>query len=368
MQVPGAAPLQQRQELWLTAQPGERSKTVSVSPIVQPAADQAMRRAIRYLLTLGIAGWLALAPLSVRAAEVFPQHTIRFIVPFSAGGGTDVLARSLAQVMTKSLGQTVIVDNRPGGATVTGTQLVARAAPDGYTLLFTANPFTVNPALLGSLPYDTVKDFTPVTLVARSPLLLVVTPSVAAHNVAGLIALAKREPGTLNYASSGIGGPEHMAGALFATMAGVKIVHVPFKGSGPALTALLGGEVQMSFTSLSTALPSVQAGKLRPLAITAAEPSKAHPEWPTVADAGNLPGFEMITWYGVIAPAGTPGPVIDKLRTAIVAGLADPAITDRLAHIGAEPVGDEPPAFTAFISRDMARYQQLVHAGAIHKE
>jgi tripartite-type tricarboxylate transporter receptor subunit TctC len=327
-----------------------------------------MRRAVRCLLTLGIMGWLALPPLQASAAEAFPQHTIRFIVPFAAGGGTDVLARSIAQAMTSSLGQSVIVDNRPGGATVTGTQLVARSAPNGYTLLFTANPFTVNPALLGSLPYDTVKDFAPVTLVARSPLLLVVTPSVPAHSVTELIALAKREPGTLNYASSGIGGPEQMAGALFATMAGVKIVHVPFKGSGPALTALLGGEVQMSFTSLITALPSVQAGQLRPLAITASEPSKAHPQWPTVADAGHLPGFEMITWYGVVAPAGTPGPVIDKLRTAIVAALADPTITDRLAHIGAEPVGDEPAAFTTFIGRDMARYQRLVQEGAIHKE
>jgi tripartite-type tricarboxylate transporter receptor subunit TctC len=246
--------------------------------------------------------------------------------------------------------------------------LVARSAADGYTLLLTANPFSVNPALLGNLPYDTVKDFAPVTLVARSPLLLVVTPSVQVHTVAELIALAKREPGALNYASSGIGGPEHMAGALFTNMAGVNIVHVPFKGSGPALTALLGGEVQMSFTSLITALPSVQAGQLRPLAVTAAEPSKAHPQWPTVADAGHLPGFEMITWYGVLAPAATPAPVIAKLREGIVAALADPDITSRLANIGAEPVGDEPAAFASFIGRDMARYQQLVQAGAIHKD
>jgi tripartite-type tricarboxylate transporter receptor subunit TctC len=327
-----------------------------------------MIRAVRFCLTLGIVAWLALDPLHGRAAETFPQHTIRLIVPFAAGGGTDVLARSIAQVMTKSWGQSVIVDNRPGGATVTGTQLVARSAADGYTLLFTANPFSVNPALLGNLPYDTVKDFAPVTLVARSPLLLVVTPSVPVHTVAELIALAKREHGVLNYASSGIGGPEHMAGALFANMAGVNIVHVPFKGSGPALTALLGGEVQMSFISLITALPSVEAGRLRPLAITAAEPSKAHPQWPTVAEAGDLPGFEMITWYGVLAPAATPAPVIAKLRAGIVAGLADPDITARLANIGAEPVGDEPAAFASFIARDMARYQRLVQAGAIHKE
>lgn len=323
---------------------------------------------IRLLLALGVAAWTGMMPVSGRAAGTFPQQTIRFVVPFSPGGGTDVLARMIAQVLTESWGHPVIVDNRPGGATVTGSELVARSAPDGYTLLFTANPFTVNPAILGHLPYNSLKDFAPVTLVARSPLLLVVQPSLPVQSVADLIALAKRKPGSLNYASSGVGGPEHMAGALFSSMAGVNIVHVPFKGSGPALTALLGGEVQMSFTSLIVALPSVQARKLRPLAVTSVVPSKAHPEWPTVAQAGKLPGFQVITWYGVLAPAQTPAAVIAKLQAGIKMALATPAIEKRLAVTGAEAAADQPAQFAAFIRAEMARYQHLVDIGAIHKE
>jgi len=327
-----------------------------------------MTHPVRILLSVLVAAWLGVLPAPGRAGGAFPDHTIRIVVPFAPGGGTDVLARSIGQVLTQAWGQTVIVDNRPGGGTVSGTEMVARAAPDGYTLLFTANPFTVNPSLLSSLPFDPVKDFVPVTLVARAPLLLVVHPSLPVHSVAELIALAKREPGTLNYASSGIGGPEHMAGALFASMAGVSIVHVPFKGSGPALTALLGGEVQTSFTSLITVMPSVQAGRLRPLAVTSAVRSAAHPEIPTVAEAGNLPGYEVITWYGIVAPAATPAPIVARLRAGVVAALATPEIKARLANTGAEPVGDTPAEFAAFIQRDIARYQALVRSGAIHKD
>ncbi len=314
-----------------------------------------------------LAAGLALAALPA-AAQEFPQKTIRFIVPFAAGGGTDILARQIAQEMTNDWHQPVLVENRAGGATVAGTELVAHAPPDGYTLLLTANPFSVNPSLLKSLPYDTVKDLVPVTRVALSPLVLVVTPSVPATNLAELLALARAKPGSLNYASSGVAGPEHLAGAMLASMTGTSMVHVPFRGSGPAIVALLGGQVQMSFTSMLSALPQIKAGLFRPIAISGTKRSPALPDVPTVSETPGLADYEEITWYGVLAPGGTPPALVEKLQTEIARTLTRPMIQNRLNESGAMAVGDTPAEFAAFLARDIARNKDIVTKAGIHAE
>jgi tripartite-type tricarboxylate transporter receptor subunit TctC len=307
-------------------------------------------------------------PARAEDAGAFPQRVIRIVVPFAPGGGTDILARSIAQQMSLDWKQPVVVDNRPGSATVAGTELVVTAPADGYTLLFTANPFTVNPGLLKALPYDPRKDMTPVTRVAISPLLLVVNPSVPAKTLSDLIALARSKPGSLNYASSGIGGPEHLAGAMLASMSETKLVHVPFRGSGPAIVALLSGEVQMSFTSMISALAQVKAGKLRALAVSSATRSPVIPDVPTVAETQGLAGYEIVTWYGILAPAATPPAIVARLQGEIAHTLETPQIRARLAEAGALPAADTPAAFADFLAQDMARAQAIITKADIRAE
>ena len=310
---------------------------------------------------LTIAG---LIPAPGAIAQKYPEKAVRIVVPFAAGGGTDIIARIIAQKLSDEWGRNVVVDNRPGGGTVIGSELVARSTPDGYTLLLTANPHSSNPALLAKLPYDTARDFSAVTMTASAPLLLVVHPTLPAHTVQELIVYAKARPNQLTYASSGNGGPQHLAGELFKYMAGVAMLHVPYKGGAPALTDLLGGQVQLSFASLLTSLPHIRAGRLRALGLTGSQRLETNPEIPTVAEAG-VPGFEYLTWYGVFAPGGTSHPLIAKIQEDMARVLTSPEVKERLAHDGVQAVGNKPGDFDSFIKKEIEKVTKLVRMAGI---
>lgn len=303
-------------------------------------------------------GLTALFSLSAAQAQTYPTRQVRMIVPFAAGGGTDVIARLIAQKLGDGWGQPVLVENRGGGGSVIGTEVVARSAPDGYVLLLTAFPFTTNAALMPKLPYDTIRDFAPVTLAAAAPLIVVVHPSLPVRSIRELMALAKSKPGQLSYASSGNGGPQHLAGELFNSMAGVSMTHVPYKGTGALTSDLVGGHVPMSFSSMLAVMSLVKNGQLRAIAVTGSQRSAIVPDLPTVAEAG-LKGYEMITWYGVLARAGTPTAVLNTLSTEIARAVKLPEIRDKLAAEGAETIGSTPAAFAAFIKAEIERVQAL---------
>jgi tripartite-type tricarboxylate transporter receptor subunit TctC len=317
-------------------------------------------------LAVGIVAGLALA--GPAKAQEYPSKPIRLVVPFAAGGATDVLARLVGERLTASLGQQVVVDNRPGAGGNIGSDIVARAEPDGYTILMGAvGTHAINPSLYPKMPYDPVKDFAPVTLVASVPNVLVVNPEVPAKSVQELIDLAKAKPGELNFASSGNGTSIHLSGELFKAMTGTDIVHVPYKGSGPAVTDLLGGQVQMMFDNMPSSLPHVKAGKLRALGVTSAKRSPALPEVPTIAEAG-VPGYDATSWFGILAPAGTPEPVVTRLQGAIVQALGEPEMRQRMADLGAEPVGDTPAEFGQFIAAEIAKWAKVVNDAGVKLE
>jgi tripartite-type tricarboxylate transporter receptor subunit TctC len=295
-------------------------------------------------------------------AADYPNKPIRLVVPFAAGGTTDFLARAIAQDLGTSMGTTVVVDNRPGAGGNIGSDLVARSEPDGYTLLLgTVGTHAINASLYKKMPYDTVKDFAPISLVASVPNILVVHPSVPAKSVKELIALAKAKPGTLAFASSGNGSSIHLSGELFKSMAEVDMFHVPYKGSGPALTDLVGGQVQLMFDNMPSSFPHVKAGRLRALAVTSAKRSPAAPDVPTIAESG-VPGYEAVAWFGILAPAGTPPEIVKKLNTEIAKTLKSPEVTKRLASQGAEPVSNTPEQFAAYIKSEMAKWAKVVKA------
>jgi tripartite-type tricarboxylate transporter receptor subunit TctC len=317
-------------------------------------------------LAVGIVAGLALA--GPAKAQDYPSKPIRLVVPFAAGGATDVLARLVGERLTASLGQQVVVDNRPGAGGNIGSDLVARAEPDGYTILMGAvGTHAINPSLYPKMPYDPVKDFAPVTLVASVPNVLVVNPEVPANSVQELIDLAKANPGELNFASSGNGTSIHLSGELFKAMTGTDIVHVPYKGSGPAVTDLLGGQVQMMFDNMPSSLPHVKAGKLRALGVTSAKRSPALPEVPTIAEAG-VPSYDATSWFGILAPAGTSEPVVTRLQGAIVQALGEPEMRQRMADLGAEPVGDTPAEFGQFIAAEIAKWAKVVNDAGVKLE
>ena len=297
-------------------------------------------------------------------AQKFPEKAVRIVVPFAAGGGTDIIARIIAQKLAEDWGRNVVVDNRSGGGTVIGSELVARSTPDGYTLLLTANPHSSNPALVAKLPYDTARDFAAVTMTASAPLLLVVHPTLPARTVQELIAHAKARPTPLAYATSGNGGPQHLAGELFKYMAGVAMLHVPYKGGAPALTDLLGGQVQLSFASLLTSLPHIRTDRLRALGLTSSKRLEANPEIPTVAEAG-VPGFEYLTWYGVFAPGATSRLLLAKIQVDMARALASPEVKERLARDGVQAVGNQPDEFDAFIKKEIEKVTKLVRMAGI---
>ena len=312
--------------------------------------------------TVSIAATLVAAclPAAAIGAEAYPAKAIRMVVPFPAGGTTDILARIAGQKLTEALKQQVIIDNRPGAGGNIGTELVAKSPPDGYTLLTDpGSTLTINPSLYAKLPYDPVKDFAPVTILAAVPNILVVHPSLPVKNVKELIALAKAKPGQLNYASTGAGQSTHLSMELFKTMAGVDLVHIPYKGSAPALTDLLGGQVTLMFDNMPSSLPHVQGGKLRALAVSTLKRSPAMPQLPTVAESG-LPGFEVSVWFAVLAPAGTPRDIVQRLNAVLVKALHAPDVKERLAGQGAEPIGNTPEAFAATMQRDLVKWAKVV--------
>jgi tripartite-type tricarboxylate transporter receptor subunit TctC len=303
---------------------------------------------------------LCMAPLAL--AQTYPSHPIRLVVPFPPGGTTDILARAVAQKLSESFGQQVIVDNRPGAGGNIGTELVAKAAPDGYTLeMGTVGTHAINASLYSKLPFDHVKDFVPVILVAGVPNVLVVNPALPVHSVQELIAYGKANPGKLYFASSGSGTSIHLSGELFKTMTGVQMTHVPYKGSAPALTDLMGGQVQLMFDNLPSSLGFIKAGKLRALAVTSAERASALPDVPTIAESG-VPGFEASSWFGVLAPAGTPREIVQKLNAEIAKWLATPEAREKLASQGAIAAGGTPEDFARHIAAETAKWAKVVKA------
>ncbi|MSP97605.1 MAG: tripartite tricarboxylate transporter substrate binding protein [Betaproteobacteria bacterium] len=312
-----------------------------------------------------VAALTILAISAAAAAEIaYPTKPMRLIVPYVPGGGVDFVGRTLAQKLSESWGQQVIVDNRPGGGTNIGTELVARAAPDGYTLLIGGVPNTANAALYKKLPYDVVKDFAPVILLDTAPNVLAVHPSVPVKSVRELIALAKTRRGALTYASAGIGSSNHLSGELFRTMAGIEIVHVPYKGGGAAVTDLMAGQISMYFGTTPSTMSHVRTGKLRALGVTTAKRTPAAPDVPTIAEAG-LPGYEQSAWHGLLAPAGTPQATITKLHAEVLHALRSSEVAERFAAQGIDVIGSSPAEFAVFIKQDLAKYEKLVKTAGI---
>ena len=298
------------------------------------------------------------------AAQTYPSRTIRMVVGFTPGGGTDIMARLIASKLPEVLGQPVVVENRPGAATNIANEMVARSAPDGYTLLVATSVVAINMALYKKLPYDTVRDFAPVSLFAESPNVVVVSNKVAAQTLQELVALARARPGVLNYSSAGSGTSQHMSGELLKLRTGTDIVHVPFKGTAPSLTAVMGGDVDISFANIPAILQHVKAGRLRPLALSGDRRSELMPEVPTVAEAG-VPGGTVGVWYGVLAPAATPREIVDTLSTAIVKIAHSPDMKQRLVEQGAEAVGSTPEAFGKLLREEVVRWTEVVNAAGI---
>ena len=297
-------------------------------------------------------------------AQSYPSKAVRLIVPFPPGGGTDYTARLIGQKLSELWAQPVVIENRPGASTIIGSDIVAKSAPDGYTLLMGSVNHTINPSLIPKLPYDTIKDFAPVTGAVTSSYVLVVHPSLPVKSVKELIALARARKGEINYSSSGSSGPQHLAGELFKLMAGVDLTHVPYKGGGPAATALVGGHVQAQFSTPVSALPHVKTGRLRPLGVTGLKRSDAFPGIPTISEAA-LPGYEAETWWGILAPARTPREVVTKIHadTAKVLHAAD--TREKLAREGVTPAGTTPEQFAAMIDKDIVLMAKVVKAANV---
>ncbi len=315
---------------------------------------------MRFLIALmAVAATLTATPPAQAQAEAYPNKTVRIVVGYAAGGATDILARLLAQKMTESLGQQVIVENRPGANSNIGAEVVAKAAPDGYTVYMGSIANTINMSLYPKLNYDVVKDFSPVMLVATVPNILVVHPSVPAKTVKELIDLAKAKPDTLNVASSGSGSSIHMSAELFKMLTGVKITHVPYKGSAPAVSDLLGGQVQMMFDNAPSAMPHVKAGKLRALAVTSPRRIPALPDVPTVIESG-VAGFDVFSWFALFVPAGTPKEIVAKLNAHANQALAKPDVQARMADLGAEGVGGTTERLASHVNAEVARWSKVV--------
>jgi tripartite-type tricarboxylate transporter receptor subunit TctC len=302
------------------------------------------------------------------AQQPYPSKPIRIVVPYPPGGFNDTLGRTLAAKLQDAWGQTVVVENKPGGNTLIGTDAVAKAAPDGYTLLVVAFPFAVTPSLIRNMPYDTVRDFAPIALCAQSPNVLVVNPQVLPVKTVGeLIALAKSKPGELSYASTGNGSSNHISMELFESLAGVKLLHVPYKGSAPAVVDMLGGQVQVMFDNAPNVMPQVRAGKLRALAQSGARRSPVAPDLPTVAEAG-VPGYEVTVWFGLVAPAATPREIVAKLNAEVLRILAMPDVRERFLAQGVEPLGSTPDEFAMHIRAQMDKWAKVVKDAGIKAE
>jgi tripartite-type tricarboxylate transporter receptor subunit TctC len=307
----------------------------------------------------------AIGAASSALAELYPSRPIRLLVPFAPGGGGDVVGRTIAQRLSEQLGKPIVIDNRGGAGGTLGVDLAAKAAPDGYTVLLgNVGPLALSPALYAKLPYDTLRDFAPVSLIASFPNILVANPNLPFKSVQELVAYAKSRPGKLNFASAGSGTSTHLAGELFKSVAGIDVVHVPYKGGAAAITDVIGGQVAYYFGTLPSSLPLARAGKLRALGVTSLQRSPAAPDVPTIAESGYR-GFEMAAWYGLLVPAGTPRDIIAKLNAATFATLALPDVKERLAQDGSDPMGSTPTQFGAYIKSEIAKWSGVVRAANI---
>ena len=308
-----------------------------------------------------------LGPPPPASAQAFPAKPIRMVVPFAPGGPVDMIARVVSARLTESFGQTVVVDNRAGGGSTIGTELVVRSPGDGYTVLLTSSSIAINPSIYPQITFDPVRDLAPVTWVAASPLVLVVHPSLPVKSVSDLVRLARKRNGELVYASSGSGSAPHLAGELFASMVGVKLVHVPYKGAGPATGDLLAGHVQVMFNNMLNAVPNVQAGKLRALGVTSAQRSPALPDVPAIAEAG-VPGYEATTWYAYFAPGGTPRVLADRHHREMAAVLKQREVQGRLSAQGVDPVGAGPDELARHLDIEIRKWAKVVKASGARAE
>jgi tripartite-type tricarboxylate transporter receptor subunit TctC len=308
---------------------------------------------------------ITLLAIGTAGAQTYPSKPLRWIVTYPPGGPTDVVARAVGAKLSEAWHQQVVIDNRAGAGGIIGTELAAKAPPDGYTLLFgTSAGLCINPSLSNKLPYDPVQDFAPISLVVINPQLLVTNIALPAHSVKELIALAKSKPGQLNYASVGPGTPNHLGMELLKTLTAINVVHIPYKGTGPAITDLIAGQVQLMFNSMPSVLPHVRTGKLRAIAVGSANRSRAVPDIPTVAESG-VPGFEYVTWYGLFVPAKTPKDIVQKLNDALVTILSDPEMSKWLISQGAEPAATTPAQLRRYMEEETQRWKKVIAAAHI---
>ena len=304
----------------------------------------------------------------VYAADSYPQRPIRFLIPQSPGGASDTVGRIVAQKLGERLGQQLVVDNRPGATGNIGHELVARASPDGYTMLLTAPNLVTSPSLFAKLGYDPLRDFTPITQMTLSPNVWLVHPSFAARTMKELIEIARAKPGAIDFASSGLASTQHLAGELLNVLTGIRLAHVPYKGGGPALIDLIGGRVQVMSSTLPSAVPHIKSGKVRALAVTSAKRASALPDLPTVAEAAQLPGYEASTWQGLLFPNATPVPIVTRVNKEIAAVLAEPQVRLRLSDFGYEPVASSSVQFAAFIKAELAKWAKVIKTAGIKLE
>jgi len=300
-------------------------------------------------------------------AQEYPHKTVRMVVPFAPGGGTDIVARAIALKVGETLGQSFVVENRTGANGNIGMELAARAQPDGYTLSFTSSALAINPSLYKKLGYDPIKDFAPITLATLIPFILVTHPSVPVSSVRELITYATSRPRQLSYASSGTGNATHLSMALFERMAKLELVHVPYKGTGQGIIDVMGGHVQLMFGAIPSTMPQVRSGRLKLLAVSTAKRTSVLPDTPTVAEGG-VPGYELASWYGALAPAGTPGAIVTRLNREMVRVLNQPEVKSRLTEEGAEPVGNSPQEFADFVRAERRKYAEVVAAARVPAE
>ena len=310
---------------------------------------------------------IVLSALTSAHAQEYPSRPVRIIVPSVAGGGTDSSTRIVVSKLGDTLGQRIVVDNRPGAGSIIGTEMVARAAPDGYTLLAAISSMTIQPSMQKNLPFDPVKDFAPVSVFVRLPNVLVGHPSLQPKNVRELITFAKARPGKLEFASAGTGSNLHLCMEMFLSMAGLKMVHVPYKGASQAIADVVAGYVPFMVTNMITGTEQVKAGKLRAYGVTSAKRSAAAPEIPTIAEQG-VPGYEAVQWYGLMAPAATPREIVSKLHRAVVAALNDGAVRERFTSSGADPVGNSPEEFAQLVRSEVAKWAKVVKAAGLKPE
>jgi tripartite-type tricarboxylate transporter receptor subunit TctC len=321
---------------------------------------QTMRLAV---LAIVSAAWLAPAV----AQQPYPSKPLRIISPFAPGGGNDAICRTVSPKLTERLKQQVIIESRPGANGIVGTEVAARSTPDGYTMVLIPSGHAVNASLYRKLPYDTIRDFSPITLVGSSPLVLAVHPTLPVKNVKDLVALAKARPGQLTYASAGVGASGHLAGAMFDVMAGTKILHIPYKGMALAISDLLGGQVFMTFGTSLSVVPQVRAGRLRALASTGAQRARGFPDFPTIAESG-VPGYEATLWYGFVGPARIPPEIVHRLSSEIGAVLKLPDVRERLVSQGLEPSPNTPEEFAKLIASDVERWAKVVQRAGVRVE